>query len=284
MMRDADLAEEMAHRENDRFGNAPLRRAPDPDWIARHLATGEQPVSETMISPKQRDGFTSESPIRAFTEFRVSRTIAIGKGFRPSLAHLHDYLAAMEAKEGWIFAQIILPRDSDGEPTILFRRAPPLDLAPYMMVSPEVERQLQGLPSIGDAINPKHYDGRACADIGERLSANGYQVLKYVWRLGKKDDPIQELGKAIWYAESEVVLLGHYDDTKAAQHSWTRANIIGLEDPDAFLEERIADQPVFTQNIARMLWSGYGQRKAVAIVEAIQEHRFHLQDNNDAEG
>ena len=43
-MRSADLAEEMAHRENDRYGNAPLRRAPDPDRIAGHLATGLTPA------------------------------------------------------------------------------------------------------------------------------------------------------------------------------------------------------------------------------------------------
>lgn len=275
-----DLGERMAAREADRFGNQPLRRGPDPDKVAKHLATGE---GETLISPKQRDGFTSESPIRAFTEFRVSRTIAIGKGFRPSLAHLHDYLAAMEAKEGWIFAQIILPRDNDGEPTILFRRQPPIELTMDMRVSEPVQEIVRpgGRPTFVpvDAINPKHYDGRACADIGERLSANGYQVLKYVWRLGKKDDPVQELGKAIWYGESEVVLLGHHEGRKT---SFIRPNIVGLDDPDAFLEDRIADQPEFTQNIARMLWSGYGARKMVAIVEAIQEHRFHLQDSGNA--
>lgn len=34
-MRSVDMAEEMAHRDGDR-----LRRAPDPDRIARHLTTG----------------------------------------------------------------------------------------------------------------------------------------------------------------------------------------------------------------------------------------------------
>lgn len=125
-MRSVDMAEEMAHRENDRYGNAPLRRAPDPDRIARHLATGEQPVTEeSLIASKNPDGFTTESPIRAFTEFKVDGLYAIGKGFRPSLAHLTAYMSAMETKEGWQFIQVILPRDNDGEPTMMFRKVVP---------------------------------------------------------------------------------------------------------------------------------------------------------------
>lgn len=125
-----------------------------------------------------------------------------------------------------------------------------------------------------DPINPKHYAGRECADIGERLSANGYQILKYCWRLGKKDDPCQELGKAIWYGESEAALLKHMAHKQGYRH--TSPNVTGIKDPAAFLEDRIADQPQFTQNIARMLWAGYSQRQLQAILEAINEHRFHL--------
>lgn len=129
-----------------------------------------------------------------------------------------------------------------------------------------------------DPINPKHYAGRECADIGERLSANGYQILKYCWRLGKKDDPCQELGKAIWYGESEMKLLialeAHYNDIHM------KPRIVDLDridnDGQDFLEDRIADQPQFTQNIARMLWAGYNRRKLQCILEAINEHRFHL--------
>jgi len=125
-----------------------------------------------------------------------------------------------------------------------------------------------------DPINPKHYAGRECADIGERLTANGYQILKYCWRLGKKDDPCQELGKAIWYGESESELLR----VLARAQGWraVRPNVTGIKDSAAFLEDRIADQPQFTQNIARMLWAGYSQRQLQAILEAINEHRFHL--------
>lgn len=125
-----------------------------------------------------------------------------------------------------------------------------------------------------DPINPKHYAGRECADIGERLTANGYQILKYCWRLGKKDDPCQELGKAIWYGESEAALLKAMAHKQGYRH--TTPNFTGIKDSAAFLEDRIADQPQFTQNIARMLWAGYNQRQLQAILEAINEHRFHL--------
>lgn len=128
-------------------------------------------------------------------------------------------------------------------------------------------------PDEDDPINPKHYAGRECADIGERLSANGYQVLKYCWRLGKKDDPCQELGKAIWYGESELNLIVAMRSIRRV-----RPNTTGLK-PDKvteWFEDRINGQPQFTRNIARMLWAGYGQRELRAIIEAITEHRFHL--------
>lgn len=36
------LGEEMALRQQDRWGNRPLTRGPDMDRVAKHLATGEQ--------------------------------------------------------------------------------------------------------------------------------------------------------------------------------------------------------------------------------------------------
>jgi hypothetical protein len=59
---------------------------------------------------------------------------------------------------------------------------------------------------VSDPINPKHYDGTACAQIGERMTGNSYQVLKYNWRLGKKDDPVIETGKSLWYLDREIAM------------------------------------------------------------------------------
>lgn len=61
-----------------------------------------------------------------------------------------------------------------------------------------------------DAINPSHYrqGGIEAIDALEasmtREEHIGYlkgQVMRYLWRLGRKDDPAQEAGKALWYAE-----------------------------------------------------------------------------------
>ena len=60
--------------------------------------------------------------------------------------------------------------------------------------------------SVDDPVNPKHYGGTACAEIGEWLSGNGYQTLKYNWRLGKKDEAIIELNKSLWYLDREISL------------------------------------------------------------------------------
>lgn len=231
-------------------------------------------MSDTLVEAKQADGFKSESPIRAFTDFQVRGTWAIGKGFRPSLAHMVAYLDAMQHKEGWHLVQMLTVDGRD--PTVIFQRdrvmaftvptgSDAIDLSP-------IHRAMPGLTAlVGDPINPKHYNGRECADIGERLSANGYQVLKYCWRLGKKDDPCQELDKALWYLKSEFDLVATLQPDLV-----TKPLVVGLDDPQAFLEDRIAAQSDFTQNIARLLWAGYDKRGIFPIRLAIEDHRNHL--------
>lgn len=235
-------------------------------------------MTDSLLESKKLDGFTHESPVRAFTDFQVAGMFAIGKGFRPSLQHLATYLNAMEAKEGWHAQQVLLGAEGR-DPTIIFHRCTLIldhdaerafvDAAeaagvilPEMAAARHVQlRTLEGRgpddpPSLvsaceeviveDDPVNPKHYGGTACADIGERLTANGYQVLKYSWRLGKKDDPVIELGKAIWYLDREIVLIG--------EHRFHRLSPDVGED---FFETRIAGQSEFTQKVAELLWYGY---------------------------
>ena len=59
-----------------------------------------------------------------------------------------------------------------------------------------------------DAINPNHYkshpSGIQCIEISKHLSGCLAQAFQYVWRCGKKDDPIQELKKALWFIDAEL--------------------------------------------------------------------------------
>lgn len=128
-------------------------------------------------------------------------------------------------------------------------------------------------PLSDDPINPKHYNGRECADIGERLSANGYQILKYCWRLGKKDDPCQELGKALWYLDSELKLI------KIVRARTVMPCYSGIK-PDkvvAFLEQRIGGQPDFTQTVARLLWAGYDTAILRGLEARILQEKTYLE-------
>ncbi len=109
----------------------------------------------SIIEPKKVDGFTTESPIRAFTDFQVNGKYAIGKGFRPSMAHLAAYLDAMHTKEGWAFAQIILPRDSDGDPTILFWKSTYNPVMPELREAAPVERVVGMSPALGMGYSPE---------------------------------------------------------------------------------------------------------------------------------
>jgi hypothetical protein len=260
-------------------------------------------ADDTLTTAKAADGFSTESPIRAFTDFQVAGNYAIGKGFRPSLAHLSRYLDAMERKEGWALVQVILPINADNDPTIIFvkltinaafdlPREPRFSTGGVM----EYEKPNTELRHIGDHIgsleagaravlapfaddptNPKHYNGRECADIGERLSANGYQVLKYCWRLGKKDDPCVELGKALWYLKSEFDLI---QSLGGGSKFHPIKSGIRPEHRETFLEDRLTNQSEFTKTIARALWAGYDLRGIYPIRVAIEEHRNRLDCGN----
>lgn len=122
-----------------------------------------------------------------------------------------------------------------------------------------------------DDANPEHYNGWACGDIGERLSANGYQILKYCWRLGKKDDPCKELGKALRYLERERDLM-----SQKGHPNHRSANWCGLISPDNFFNKRVADQSIFTTRVAFFLWHGYNVGDLDKLQAIIADHKAHL--------
>ncbi len=69
---------------------------------------------------------------------------------------------------------------------------------------------------MSDPVNhPAHYAGGdakcskcghpiECIDVTRHLNFNVGNAIKYLWRLGKKDDVLQELNKAIWYITDEI--------------------------------------------------------------------------------
>jgi hypothetical protein len=61
---------------------------------------------------------------------------------------------------------------------------------------------------LDDAINPSHYkshpSGVQCIDISKHLSGCLAQAFQYVWQCGQKDNPIQDLDKAIWFIRAEM--------------------------------------------------------------------------------
>lgn len=183
-------------------------------------------MTDSLISPKATDGFTTESPIRAFTDFKVNGRYAIGKGFRPSMAHLGAYLDAMEGREHWKLLQIIMPDNEAADPTLLFTRtmrilhAPAFptgsdaidiyaDLARDVMTPSEAMRTIGKVPELAapygdDPINPKHYNGTACCEIIDHMPTNVGLAAKYLWRLGEKDAIAQEIGKGIFYLDRQI--------------------------------------------------------------------------------
>jgi hypothetical protein len=60
-----------------------------------------------------------------------------------------------------------------------------------------------------DPVNhPLHYtdhpSGIECIRITEHLNFCIGNAIKYLWRAGRKGDPVQDLRKAVWYIEREI--------------------------------------------------------------------------------
>lgn len=271
-------------------------------------------MADTLTPAPEPDRFEHETPRRAFTEWNESGIYAIGKGLRPSVKHLPVYLDAIERKEGWQLVQMLLD-DHGSFRSAIFRRDPAKLVERYREAHPGafeawLEERQPTLPEgrlaalreavekmdqvramsdemdramcdetdrekADDPVNPKHYGGTACAEIGERLTANCYQVLKYCWRLGEKDDPKIELGKAIWYARREMAL--------GPCRSRGQAPLPGMK--QAFVIERTRDNP-WRREIGLLVWDmcyGFGtplrwHERAEELLQVLEDKLADLND------
>ena len=68
---------------------------------------------------------------------------------------------------------------------------------------------------IEEAIKPKHYNQGSIEAIDAMISAYGVDevrtfckinAMKYLWRLGRKDNEAQEVGKMKWYLDKYLEL------------------------------------------------------------------------------
>lgn len=186
-------------------------------------------MSDSLFANPKPDQFEHESPLRAFTDWSEHKRYAVGKGFRPSPAHLPIYLDAIEEKKHWRLVQMLID-DKGAFRSAIFRKIAPSDVhsplpksrtpswyppfreewgrAPSYATGErdQPHQPQQDQPQQDDPVNPKHYGGTQCAQIGENLTANCYQVLKYVWRRDAKGDPSTDLSKALWYLDREIEL------------------------------------------------------------------------------
>ena len=57
--------------------------------------------------------------------------------------------------------------------------------------------------------HPAHYNsspsGIECIDVVEHLTFNVGSAIKYLWRAGHKGDIIEDLQKAAWYVNREIL-------------------------------------------------------------------------------
>ena len=66
--------------------------------------------------------------------------------------------------------------------------------------------------TIKNQVNPEHYKSHAsgveCIQVTEHMNFCLGNAIKYIWRAGLKDNAIQDLEKAKWYIEREILRLG----------------------------------------------------------------------------
>lgn len=132
-----------------------------------------------------------------------------------------------------------------------------------------------------DPINPKHYAGTACAEIGERLTGNSYQVLKYNWRLGKKDAATIEVGKSIWYLDREIEL--GYTGWQPPTSLFGPLPGLAQFPNDAWFAERLVGQDEHVVNVAMCLinWNRFGDREQLHILRVdLTSVLKKLEENN----
>lgn len=63
---------------------------------------------------------------------------------------------------------------------------------------------------MSDPVNlPAHYRGHPsgveCITVTEHFNFNMGNAIKYIWRADQKGNPLQDLQKAKWYIEREIV-------------------------------------------------------------------------------
>lgn len=68
-----------------------------------------------------------------------------------------------------------------------------------------------------DPVNrPKHYNmhpsGIQCIEITQHMDFCTGNAIKYIWRHNNKQNPVQDLRKAIWYLEQKIKLLTEHKE------------------------------------------------------------------------
>jgi len=78
------------------------------------------------------------------------------------------------------------------------------------------EEAINTPPLAEDPINPSHYrrhpSGVECIEITRHLNFNVGNAIKYIWRYQDKGDPVENLKKAQWYLNDEIVRLERMRD------------------------------------------------------------------------
>jgi len=71
--------------------------------------------------------------------------------------------------------------------------------------------------------HPQHYNNSAsgveCIEVVRWMTFDVGNAVKYLWRLGHKDDSVIELRKAEWYLKDQLAFPAHHDSVRVEDYS-----------------------------------------------------------------
>jgi len=122
-----------------------------------------------------------------------------------------------------------------------------------------------------DVVNhPKHYtshpSGIECIEFSKHLSGCLAQAFQYVWRCGQKDDPVQELRKAIWFIDAELKIVQRQRMSNAYYYEFLDLNLTKLNRAEHDNNKKIA-----LSNIAMSAKISDSQPVLIMAIQAIEE-------------
>jgi len=105
-------------------------------------------------------------------------------------------------------------------------------------------------------INPNYYKNSSieCADVTEKFNFCLGNVIKYIWRAGKKGDIIIDLNKALWYLLREINRVAAENNTVVLLSKF-HTSLVHLNQTTEIIDENKDPLKILHANILQAIYN-----------------------------